>query len=99
MKSSRPLTPQRSEKLNKNPQSIWTAHLKTEEERNDFRKHLGLLTGDAVLKRLKQILTQRLEQTTNEKESYDSPAWAYKQADINGRRTELKHILDLLETI
>lgn len=92
-------TPTQSQQVGKRPQAQWVAHLRTEEERSTFLKHLGLMTGDIVLKRLKDILRQRLDQATNEKEPYDSPAWAYKQADINGRRTELKTILDLLDTI
>jgi hypothetical protein len=92
-------TPPKDKETAHRPQSLWFANLRTEEEKNALLKHLALMTGDPVLKRLKEIINQRLINASNEKEPYDSPAWAYKQADINGRRSELKIILDLLETI
>lgn len=75
----------------------WTNHLKDPEEKKRFRSYIynsrGLLDRlSDMLKEMEESLTQKeLDQDT-----YDSPAWAAKQADINGSRRVLREIQKLI---
>lgn len=51
---------------------------------------------------LKKILEDRLDATAKErssKQGYDSPAWAYHQADLNGQERTLRMILDIIQDV
>jgi hypothetical protein len=84
-----------------NVKSIWIAHLKTEEEREEFKKTLSTRRrGDPVYERILQLVTQRLEQierVENTVDQYSDPSWSHKQAHLNGRRAELEVLFDLLK--
>lgn len=78
--------------------TIWTQHLKTEEERKEFQK---LLQNSTIsLGRLYDIvymlMTQVYEKEKRE-DAYQTPNWAYLQAHQNGRLQALGEILRLLE--
>jgi len=73
----------------------WVDNLKTEKERQSFFDTLK--NNRFVLKRLKEILEEELGKLNKLSESsYDSPSWAYLQADINGQKRQITRVLDLL---
>lgn len=75
----------------------WTKHLKTDEERKEFEK--SVLHDTYILGRLGDILEGMLKEISARERSsaeYDNPAWAYKQAHINGLKAGLTKVLELL---
>ncbi len=84
----------------KNIATVWTSHLKSKEDKEDFENTLrSRLNGDSITDRLVAIIKNRLDQIERQESSitnYDSSAWPYRQADMNGRRAELKVLLSLL---
>lgn len=75
---------------------VWVSHLKTEKEKEEFKQSI---VSSVALRRMKEILEQRLEVIESSETDYDCPSWAYKQAHFNGRREELKDLLRLLAFI
>lgn len=76
--------------------SKWYAHLKVEEEKEEFRQRIAL--ADPVLKRLQQIIETKLAvANANATTQYDQAAWAYKQADLNGYNRAVSDIQKYLE--
>ena len=76
---------------------VWTKHLKTDEEKEQFRK--TILGSKEVLKVLKVLLEEKensLERSEVKLEAYESPSWAYKQAHQNGYRSCLKAMINLI---
>ena len=59
------------------------------------------LVSSEPLRRLQQLLKTEFEGLHKRllSEDFDSPSWAYKQAYLNGRLSELTRQLDLLEFI
>lgn len=71
--------------------SAWTKHLSTEEEKTKFRNEV--LSARSVLRRLNELLDEEersLDRSEMDVKSYESPSWAYLQADKNGFRRALK---------
>lgn len=57
-------------------------------------------TAAPTLKVLRNIIKKRLTELESNKvnpANYDSPAWAYMQADINGSMRELTKLVELLD--
>lgn len=57
-------------------------------------------SGQPALTKLHDVLNKKLteyEESRERKADYDSPNWAHKQADYNGRIRLLKEILTLLD--
>ena len=76
----------------------WVADKKTDKEKKDFFE--SLTNNRFVLGRLKDILLEDLEALEKQGVSdYDSPSWAYKQADLNGQKRQIQRVLDLLSFI
>lgn len=77
--------------------SAWTKHLKTDEEKERFKKEISSSRG--VLERLHQILSDE-ENDIHSKErsaqTYTIPNWDYRQAHYNGYVDCLKHIKFLI---
>lgn len=75
----------------------WTSHLKTQEEKDRFES--SLRNSRFVLERLEDIMREDLSQmdslATN-MQDYQSPSWAYIQADRNGAKRHLLRYLKLL---
>lgn len=79
---------------------VWTKHLKTAKEKENFESLLRNSTQ--VLSRLKQIIEERetdLAATQTKLEDYDSPSWAFKEAHRHGRQAELKTLKELIDFI
>lgn len=75
----------------------WTAHLKDPEEKKRFRSYIYNSRG--LLDRLSDIVKEMEEDLTQKElnmDTYDSPAWAAKQADINGSRRTIRAIQTLI---
>ena len=77
---------------------VWTQHLKTEKEREDFRQ---VLKNSTLLKnRLLQILAERydaIERKGFKEEDYAEPGWETLQAFRNGKLATLKEVADLFD--
>lgn len=77
-------------------QTRWTKGLDKQEE-TDLRAQLVAATG--VLKRLGVLLEEDLQRSHKTQESvelYNSPSWAYHQADSIGEQRAYKKILRLI---
>ena len=74
----------------------WIKNLPAKEQ-EEFEKTLRHST--TVLTRLQEIVTEKITAIEREENStvvYDSPSWAYKQAHLNGERSGLTKIKNLL---
>lgn len=75
----------------------WIKHLGPK-QKEDFEQHLRNATS--IIKKLREIVTDRIisiEKEALSKKSYESPSWAYIQADTNGEIRGLHHILELTD--
>lgn len=72
---------------------VWTKHLKTKEEKENFESLLRNST--IVASRLVTILREMDESKVSRETDYDSPSWAYLQADQNGYRRAIQEVLKL----
>lgn len=79
--------------------SAWTKHLKTEDEKSRFKNEV--LGSKRVLQRLQQLIKEAEDEADaieSDPKRYDSPGWAYRQADRNGFRRAMKAV-QLLITV
>lgn len=73
----------------------WFTGLKTEEEKEYFRR--SIYASRQVLDKLLEIMNKRKASISSvTREDYDSPSWAYKQADRNGALREIESVIKLL---
>lgn len=97
-----PVQPTRSNsktKRSKDPglSLLWTSNLKTEEAKRSFQELLAV-SNSAVWKRLLEIVREEKDKTYRsalKSSQYDSPSWAYQQADNVG----YVRALDLVEQL
>lgn len=73
--------------------SYWFKECKTKEEKDKVRQ--TILSNRQSLDRLKEILEPMLKETAPTAD-YDSPSWAYKQADRIGYNRALTSVLDII---
>ena len=76
----------------------WTEHLKTEEEKDLFRKKV--FSAKEILDRLKTMLEDdlmMLDRTEENQSIYQVPNWDYLQAHKNGNRQVLNLIRKLVD--
>ena len=73
--------------------SYWFKECKTKEDKEKVRQ--AILSNRQSLDRLKEILEPMLKETTLTTD-YDSPSWAYKQADRIGYNRALTAVLDII---
>lgn len=92
------------EKKVPNPKSkvtlTWTRNLKTQKDKDEFVK--VLLSSPRVLKRLDEILVERLDALEKKELSTDSfskPNWSEYQAHLLGSKKELQEIRQLISFI
>lgn len=71
-------------------QAQWLANLKDPDRSNLEELILG---NTKVLDRLSEICYNMLKSGDASKDDYDSPSWAYKQADKLGYQRALKQII------
>lgn len=77
--------------------SAWTKHLKTEDEKTRFKSEI--LGSKRVLERLQDLLKEaenELDAVETDTKKYDSPGWAYRQADRNGFRKAIKIVQKII---
>lgn len=83
------------------PSHLWFSNLKTEEQRKEFREAIAVASGP-VYRRLLQIVQQERQSSADNninRNHYDSPSWAYIQADQVGYQRALKLVEQLLKDI
>ena len=73
--------------------SYWFKECKTKEDKEKVRQ--SVLSNRQSLDRLKEILEPMLKETAPTTD-YDSPSWAYKQADRIGYNRALTSVLDII---
>ena len=79
-------------------QSIWTQHLKTVDEREDFKKVLQNST--LLTNRLLSILSSKfdvVERRGFKEEDYSTAGWETLQAFRNGKLATYREIADLFD--
>jgi hypothetical protein len=70
----------------------WLSHLKTKEEKEKLKRII--LSVPDLWDRFEDICKEM--KRTNQVPDYDSPSWAYKQADMNGFNRALDEIMSLV---
>jgi hypothetical protein len=74
--------------------SVWTSHLKTNKEREDFSGYVR--NSGSLLERLTTIIKDRIDELDcPSKADYDNSAWPYKAADRNGQLRVYREMLKL----
>jgi hypothetical protein len=73
--------------------SHWFKQCKTKEDKEKVKQ--SLLSNQESLLRLESILESMLKETPTSAD-YDSPSWAYKQADRIGYNRALNQVLDII---
>ena len=82
--------------------SRWTSNLKDPKEIQDFQEKLNQAQYNTVLRRLYDIIKEDQEmaaKAASKSANYDSPSWAYAQADSLGYQRALNNIELLLKGI
>lgn len=77
--------------------TAWTKNLKTPQEVSEFESTLR--RSIFILGRLKSLLKEWQEDLDRQEgrgDDYESPSWAFKQANRNGEKHQLRKTLDLL---
>lgn len=75
----------------------WTSHLPDPDDKKRFKSYM--FSSKGVLDRLLQLtinMEHDLDERELDKNSYDSPSWAARQADNNGYRRCLRELQKLL---
>ena len=76
----------------------WTSHLKTDEEKEAFKKEI--YSAKRVLERLRDIIVDDhdgLDRSEIHPETYSQPNWDYHQAHKNGVRQYMYQIKTLVD--
>ena len=81
---------------------VWLSHIRKKESRDSFAKTVtNALHSDTVIARLRQLVQQKIEvvdQDTTSDKQFDTHAWAYWRANVDGKMTAYREVLKLLET-
>lgn len=77
-------------------QTVWYQHLRNKEEQEKFKQIVQ--SSKITLDRLNEIVYTMIKsgESTSE-EDYESPSWAYRQADRNGYIRALQTITKLID--
>lgn len=74
-------------------QAQWFSNL-PKDKQEEFKKNV--ISSQKVLDRLREICYNTIQNGVAAKETdYDSPSWAYKQADLNGYLRAYREIMQL----
>jgi hypothetical protein len=73
--------------------AIWFKSCKTKEDKDALRQ--SIISNRASLEALEGILESMLKEAPAT-DDYESPSWAYKQADRIGYNRALNQVLDLI---
>lgn len=77
-----------------------TSLLKGETRQRQTEIKQSFESGKLFIDKLKQVIKDKIEysnKTSRSEFNYESPVWAYKQADYRGYERGLEEILSLLE--
>lgn len=72
-------------------QSLWFKGRKTKEQKEERKKEV--MSFRNAFDELRELLQEEETPVAD----YDSPSWAYKQADVNGYNRAIRHVLKLIE--
>jgi hypothetical protein len=78
--------------------TTWTQHLKTEEEKTNFRRQI--MSASPVLDRLRDIIKSEqdaVEMSTMDIKSFDHPNWPYFRASKDGYKTACEFLRKLVD--
>lgn len=94
--------PTLSDRPQRNPQrpSRWVSNLKDPKEIEEFERLLVAMKNNSVMCRLYEIIQEDLKAVREgslKGSNYDSPSWAYAQADSIGHQRALRNIERLLQ--
>jgi hypothetical protein len=73
--------------------TIWFMDL-PKDQQEGFKKQIS--SSKDVLEKLEKIIKEKIKEVVLS-EDYDSPSWAYKQADRNGYNRALTEVLNILK--
>lgn len=73
--------------------TIWFMDL-PKDQQEGFKKQVT--SAKDVLEKLEEIIKTKMKEVVLS-EDYDSPSWAYKQADRNGYNRALTEVLNILK--
>lgn len=76
----------------------WIKHLKENKQREEFM--LNLVAAKTVLNRLSELIKEDIKASQSgslTKDKYESPNWAYLQADKVGEQRALNKILKIID--
>jgi hypothetical protein len=73
--------------------AVWFKECKTKEDKDRVRQ--SILSSQESFFRLESILESMLKEIPSQAD-YDSPSWAYKQADRIGYNRALNLVLDII---
>jgi hypothetical protein len=79
---------------------VWTKHIQDPEKKKNFEQSVRAST--TALGRLLEIIEDEervLESSSFSLKDFDTPSWAYKQAYINGEKSRLKKLKELIDFI
>lgn len=78
--------------------TLWTTHLSDQEDKDKFKKQIR--SAKDVLDRQKDILSEELkalERVEVGLKTYETPSWSAKQAHMNGDRSRIMWLLNLID--
>lgn len=78
--------------------TMWTSHLKTESEKEKFRNQV--ISAKPALERLQALLEEageKIENTTEDPSTFDTPNWAYLMAFNSGYKACISFIEKLID--
>ena len=76
----------------------WLKHLRTEEDRKEFTQYV--MGCPQLLEVLENLSNEKIEISQKSVAAdYDSPAWAYRQADKVGYERAWREVLELTKLI
>lgn len=74
----------------------WYSHLKNKQEQDEFKKYI--INSGKVLDRIHDLCYNMIKDSENVSSTdYDSPSWAFKQADRNGYLRAYQEMIDLVK--
>jgi hypothetical protein len=80
-------------KKQKQQLAVWTAHLKSSKEKEEFQAYVNNSRG--IFDRVLEILEDYIEPEDVTVIDYDCPSWSHKQADKNGYNRAILKIKQL----
>lgn len=78
--------------------TVWTTGLSSDDTKKDIAESFS--QGALLRRRLSELLQDKMDTEVvarTKREDYESPSWAYKQADSSGYLRALREVISLIE--